>query len=305
MINFGNMINLQLVLFLLIFVGIYARKRNFLTPESRKKLTDLFINIILPCNILASFHIKLTGELAAQAGEILLISFGVQIFSWLLSLFLYRRVEHGKQMVLRYGTICSNSGFMGNPVIQGVYGMQGLMYASIFLIPVRIFMWSAGLSLFTVTDRKKLVKNLLLHPCMVAVYIGVALMLEGYRIPAFLGDTITDISNCTTAMAMIVIGAILADVNLKTTVSKKMLFYSFIRLIFIPLAVLALLKLLGVGTLLTGIAVLLAGMPAGSTTAILAAQYDCDSEFASQCVLFTTFLSLVTLPALGWLIQAV
>lgn len=303
MINFGNMINLQLILFLLIFVGIYARKRGFLTPDSRKKLTDLFIHIILPCNIIASFHIKLTPELAASSARILLISFGVQLFSWLLSLFLYRGVEHGKQMVLRYGTICSNSGFMGNPVIQGVYGMQGLLYASIFLIPVRIFMWSAGLSLFTVTDKKKIVKDLLLHPCIVAVYIGVGLMLEGYRIPAFLADTVASISGCTTAVAMILIGSILADVNLRTVFSKKMLFYSFIRLVFIPLSTLFLIKPSGAGSLLTGTAVLLAGMPAGSTTAILAMRYDCDSEFASQCVMFTTFLSLFTLPALGWIVQ--
>ena len=305
MINFGNMMNLQLILFLLVFVGIYARKRGFITEESRKKLSDLFINVILPCNIVISFNVKLTGEIVSSAAEILLIAFGVQLFSWFLSLFLYRRVEHGKQMVLRYATIVSNSGFMGNPVIQGVYGLQGLLYASIYLIPVRIFMWSAGLSLFTVTDKKKIVKNLLLHPCIIAVYVGIALMLIQFRIPVFLTDTITDISNCTTAIAMIIIGSILADVNVKKAFSPLMLYYSAIRLILVTLAVLVILKLMHVNSLLTGVAVLLAGMPAASTTAILAMQYGCDSEYASQCVLFTTFLSLATLPLLGWLIQVI
>ena len=305
MINFGNMMNLQIILFLLIFVGIYARKRGYITEDSRKKLSDLFINVILPCNIIISFNVKLTGKIVSSAGVILLIAFGVQFFSWFLSLFLYRRVEHGKQMVLRYATIVSNSGFMGNPVVQGIYGMQGLLYASIYLIPVRIFMWSAGLSLFTVTDKKKVVKNLLLHPCIIAVYIGIILMLLQFRIPIFLTDTITDISNCTTAMAMIIIGSILADVSIKKTFSPLMLYYSAIRLILIPLAVLVLLKLLHADNLLTGVAVILAGMPAASTTAILAMQYDCDAEYASQCVLVTTFLSLATIPLLGWLIQVI
>lgn len=299
------MMNLQIILFLLIFVGIYARKRGYITEDSRKKLSDLFINVILPCNIIISFNVKLTGKIVSSAGVILLIAFGVQFFSWFLSLFLYRRVEHGKQMVLRYATIVSNSGFMGNPVVQGIYGMQGLLYASIYLIPVRIFMWSAGLSLFTVTDKKKVVKNLLLHPCIIAVYIGIILMLLQFRIPIFLTDTITDISNCTTAMAMIIIGSILADVSIKKTFSPLMLYYSAIRLILIPLAVLVLLKLLHADNLLTGVAVILAGMPAASTTAILAMQYDCDAEYASQCVLVTTFLSLATIPLLGWLIQVI
>lgn len=303
--GFLNMMHLQLMLFLLILVGIYARKRGFLTDEARKKLTDLFINIILPANIVASFHVRLTNELISNAGQILLIAFGVQFFQWGLSKILYRHVPHERQMVVRYATICSNSGFMGNPVIQGVYGAEGLMYASIFLIPVRIFMWSAGLSLFTVTSRRDTVKKLLLHPCIVAVYIGVALMLIDYRIPSFINDTIVSLSNCTTALAMIIIGSILADVNLRTVVDRLMLYYSAIRLLLIPLAVLAVLWLLHVPPLLTGIAVLLAGMPAGSTTAILAMQYGCDAGYASKCVLFTTFLSLVTLPVLSWLVQII
>jgi malate permease and related proteins len=301
--GFLNMIHLQLLLFLLILVGIYARKRGFFTDETRKNLTDFFINIILPANIVASFHVRLTNELAENAGQILLIAFGVQFFQWGLSKILYLRVAHGRQMVVRYATICSNSGFMGNPVIQGVYGTEGLMYASIFLIPVRIFMWSAGLSLFTVTSRRETVKKLLLHPCIIAVYIGIVLMLIDYRIPTFLNDTIVSLSNCTTALAMIIIGSILADVDLRTVVDRLMLYYSAIRLLLIPLMVLLVLRLLHISPLLTGIAVLLAGMPAGSTTAILAMQYDCDATYASKCVLFTTLLSLATLPLLSWLVQ--
>lgn len=305
MSSFMNMVQLQLLLFLLIAVGVFARKRSMLTDGAQKGLTDLFINIILPANIVASFHVTPTRELISNAAQILLIAFGVQFFQWGLSKVLYRRVPHGKQMVVRYATICSNSGFMGNPVVQGIYGAEGLMYASLFLIPVRIFMWSAGLSLFTVTSRRDLVKKLLLHPCIIAVYLGIALMLVGYRIPPFLNEGIASLSACTTALAMILIGSILADVSLRALVDRLMLYYSAVRLLLIPLAVLLVLRLFHVSPLLTGIAVLLAGMPAGSTTAILAMQYGCDASYASRCVLFTTLLSLVTLPALTWLVQAV
>ncbi|MFT9076627.1 AEC family transporter [Ethanoligenens sp.] len=297
------MLNLQGILFLLMIAGVYARKRSFITPESRKKLTALFINLILPCNIVASFHIRLSAQVIASAGEILAISFGVQMLSWLLSKLLYRRVSHNKQMVLRYGTICSNSGFMGNPVVEGVYGMEGLLYASLFLIPVRIFMWSAGLSLFTVADKKDILKKLLRHPCIIAVWIGLGLMLIDFRLPKFVLDSISSISVCTTAVAMIIIGAILAEVDVRRAINRLTVYYSFVRLIFIPLLVLGVLLLLHVSTMLTGIAVLLAGMPAGSTTAILAEQYDGDAAYASQCVLLSTVFSLVTLPALSWLVS--
>ena len=58
------------------------------------------------------------------------------------------------------------------------------MYAAIYCIPTRIVMWSAGLSLFTDNqDKKAAVKKVLLHPCMVAVYIGMVFMASGLPIP--------------------------------------------------------------------------------------------------------------------------
>ena len=56
--------------------------------------------------------------------------------------------------MLAYGIICSNSSFIGIPVIESLYNSLGVMYTSIFQMPIRFTMWSAGLSLFTVVDKK-------------------------------------------------------------------------------------------------------------------------------------------------------
>ena len=45
-----------------------------------------------------------------------------------------------------------------------------------------------------------------------------------------------------------------------------------------------------------GISVVLAAMPAGTSTAILAAKYHGDEAFATQCVVVTTLLSMLMLP---------
>ena len=49
--------------------------------------------------------------------------------------------------------------------------------------------------------------------------------------------------------------------------------------------------------LVRSVSVVLAGMPA-ATTAILAANYDCDDVFAAKIVFMSTLLSLVTVPVL-------
>lgn len=296
MSTFQTMLNLQLSLFAIMLVGFFCRKKGLIDPKTRGVLSDLLINIILPSNIISSFDIEVTDKLLKSAGMVFAIYMGVQFFSYLVSLVAYRKVPMDQQVILRHGTITSNAGFLGNPITYGVFGAEGLLYASIALIPVRIFLWSAGLSLYTKTDSKSVVKNLMTHPCVVSVFIGFALMFAPFELPNFVTRTINSIGGCTTAISMMVIGAILADINLKNIPIKLLSYYSFIRLIFIPAVVFIVLSVFKVEPLLTGVCTLLSGMPAASMTAILAAKYDGNSEFGSQVVFFSTMLSMVTIP---------
>ena len=54
--------------------------------------------------------------------------------------------------------------------------------------------------------------------------------------------------------------------------------------------------------LLTGVSLILTGMPAGSTSALLAAKYGADEDYASRCIITTTIISLITIPLLMLLI---
>ena len=48
--------------------------------------------------------------------------------------------------------------------------------------------------------------------------------------------------------------------------------------------------------LATGVAVVLAGMPMGGITTVLAEKYGADSTFASKCTAISTVMSLITTP---------
>ena len=72
-----------------------------------------------------------------------------------------------------------------------------------------------------------------------------------------------------------------------------------------PSVTLLICRILGTSELVTGVSVLLAGMPAGSTTAILAEKYDGDAVYASGCIFVSTLLSLLTIPALSVLMQVI
>lgn len=301
----AELISLQLRMFLIMLVGLLFRKKNVISDEGKKNLTDLVIYLILPCNIVKSFLIEFDGGTLKNFGLILLISVLIQVFCAVLAKLLYRRTVQGHGPVLKYATVASNSGFLGNPVAEGVFGSMGLALASVYLIPQRIVMWSAGVSYFTGgADRKTVVRRVVTHPCILAVCLGFTLMLTQVSLPPFLEASLRDVGNCNTAMSMLVIGTILADVRFRELFDKSLFWFSGLRLVLIPLAVFAGCLLCRVDKLVTGVSVLLAAMPAASTTAILAAKYEGDAVYASKCVVLTTVLSLVATPVWSMLLLA-
>ena len=293
------MVTLQAQLFLFIIAGFVLTRIGTITAAGRKSLSDLLINFILPANIICSFQIELTREILSSVLVMIVVSLAVQIFYLVSSRVIYPGQSRARLACLRYATVCSNAGFLGIPIIGGLYGPMGTLLTSVALIPQRVVMWSAGLSLFTSTDSKSVLRKLATHPCIVAVVIGFALMLAGNpTLPVPLQKALTGASSCNTCMSMLVIGSILAGaehINLK---DGMMWWFNAARLLVIPLIVYVLLLPMPIDPLIRAVMVLSSGMPAGSTTAILAARYDGDAPFASCLVFTSTLLSLLTLPVL-------
>ncbi len=291
-----KMLELMGMMLLLMLTGALLRKREIITKEGKKCLTDLILYVILPCNIIKAFSIELEADFWQKCSLALVVSIVIQLFYLVVNRLCYGMMEDGEKQVYQYATVCSNAGFMGNPLSQGVFGDLGLLYASIFMIPQRVVMWSAGISYFSQeTDRKSIVKKVLTHPCMVAVYIGLVLLITQLSFPPVIQNTIVSLSNCCTAMTMLYIGTILSDVDFRSLLSKKQLYFAFLRLILLPLIVYLVCMVLHIDKLVTGVSVFLTGMPAGSTTSLLAAKYGADEESAAKCVVLTTALSIVTL----------
>ena len=297
--SFETMVALQAQLFLFVLAGFVLTRVGTITAAGRKSLSDLLINFILPANIICSFQIELTSEILSSVMITIAVSLGVQFFYLIISRFIFPGQNRARLACLRYATVCSNAGFLGIPIIGGLYGPMGTLLTSVVLIPQRVVMWSAGLSLFTATDSRSVIKKLMTHPCIVAVVIGFALMLTGNpALPLPLQKMLQGASSCNTCMSMLVIGSILAGAERINLKDGMMWWFTAARLLLIPLAVYALLLPLPVDPLIRAVMVLASGMPAGSTTAILAAKYDGDAPFASCIIFISTLLSLITLPAL-------
>lgn len=286
---------LEFSIFALIGVGYLVRKTNVVSQQGQKSITNLVVDVILPCNILKAFLSAEMNTLRSDGLWVLGISLAFHVFCIGYGRLLFRKPPVGERNCLRFAALCSNAGFLGIPVSEGLYGLEGLALANVYLIPMRIFMWSTGIAIFSGShDWKDTVKKVLTHPCIIAVEIGIVGMLLHLQVPELIMKPITYLSNCNTAMSMLVIGMILSRLELKQFMDKTVLFFSVHRLILLPALVLLACSLLPISTVARNVSVILAAMPVAANTSILADQYNQNSLYATKLVVVTTLFSIPT-----------
>lgn len=282
-------------------VGFITAKTRIVDDHSRSSLCDLILNVFLPCNILSSFFNTNPSQLPSLG-----ITFAISVLTLVACFFLahfvlYRKAGKDQKRVLLYATIISNASFLGNPLIENIYGFDALIYSAVFLIPLRIALWTLGIAIFSGGTAS--IKKLVFHPCLVATYLGILVMVTGFSPPALVSRLAFSLGNCTTPVSMMVVGSILGLVSAKNMFTKLTLYYTALRLVFLPIALLGILVLLRAPVIPAGVSVILCGTPAPVTTSILATKYSGDKEFASKIIFVSTLLSVISIPFLIWLLQ--
>ncbi len=293
----SQLINQVMVLFIIMVVGFYAKKRGFLNNVVDKGLSELLINITLPLMIITSFNIKYEAEMVSNAQKILLYSFFIHTSLILISKMFFFKFQRSKQQVFRFITIFCNVGFMGYPVLESIYGGMGVFYAAIFNIPFNLLVWTIGVTLFTGERDLKSMRKAIANPALIAVIIGVILFVFSIRLPLPIETSFKLVGATTTPISMIIIGSMLAELQLKNIFSDLSIYYAtVVRLLIVPMIIYVVLKFFKVDEFLLNICVILQAMPAAVTTAIIAEKYGGDALLASQCVFITTIISVITIP---------
>lgn len=296
MLDLGS---LQLTLFAMMLIGALLKKKGTIDEVGKKCLSDLCIDVVIPCNIFKSCLIAFDRDVLDACAALLVSATAMQLLCLLLNRYLYNRYPTQRKKVLQYCTIVPMSGFLGNPMAEGLYNEVGVLYTSIFLIPMRIVMWSVGTTYFVAgktADKRRVVKNVLTHPCLVAIYLGLLCMVTQVQLPSVVLNTVKCIGNCNAALTMFLVGTILTDVPRKSILNRDTIRFSVLRLALLPAAAWCVGMLLRLTPTALGVSVLMTGMPAGATAAIFAAKYGSDAPFATQNVVCTTLLSMLTLP---------
>ena len=296
---FDRMLNTQALMFIYVVTGIIMAKTKILKHEGRSSFINLLLDITLPCMILNSFNVDIGIDELLSAGKIMIISSVLTLIAWLLAKVFWRNQPPNRRAVLEFSTLFSNAGNAGMPIVASVFGAQGVFYASFYLLPVRILIWTVGLSLFVnEQDNRKKLLLLLKTPSVDVVFIGIALMFLPFKLPGVLSTAIKNIGDMTGPLSMMIIGAALGESDIRSAFELGAFKLTALRLAILPVLYMVLLRLAGVETLLWEVAVVLTAMPAAANTEIFAEMYGKDYHFAARCVVVSTIISLFSVPLL-------
>ena len=297
------MINTQLLLFLYMLCGVIVAKIGIIRDNNRQVVVRLLMDVAMPMMVLSAFNKPTTAEAIRASFLVMLIALAGCVVTGLIGKVIWRKEPENKRKVLMYASMFSNAGNAGLPILKLVFDDVGVFMGSMYLIPPRILQWTVGLGFFVRPQKGSWVKNVLLNPMVVTIYIGAVLMATGWQIPGIFGSAITNLGNMTAPLSMILIGATLSGMNLRMLLDKSVLLVSALRLLIFPMLFAVGLKVLGTDLTTMNICVILLAMPVASNTAAMAERYGGDYVFASACVSVTTLLSVLTVPLVTWLVQ--
>ena len=148
-------------------------------------------------------------------------------------------------------------------------------------------------------DFKKALK-VLRSPTVIGIAIGLILYFVQLPMPGLLMDTMGYISDLNTPLAMIASGVSVAQANLLGALCTKRIYWvSFVKLLVIPLAVMAMcLCLPFVSMEVRTVVLLLTAAPAAAMCTLQCQVHGLNDIYASQIFAATTILSMATMPLL-------
>ena len=303
---FTQVLTQVIILFILIIIGVILAKTNVLGENGVKNITDLVLYTVTPCVIIKSF----IREFDVSALKNLLLSFLIAILSHigfiLISRIIIRDKDASNQVVLQFGTIFSNCGFMSIPLQQALLGDTGVFYCSSYIAIFQLFIWSYGI--LTMSGDKKYVtpKKLIINPGLIGLGVGLVIFLLSIPVPKIVAEPISYMASLNTPLPMIIIGYHLAHSKLIEGIKNiKCLYAIFIKLFLFPLLTLGIMYICGVRGIMLVSSVISTSAPTAAMATMFAAKFNRNTSLSVNMVSLSTAFSLISMPIIITLAQYV
>lgn len=297
----------MLALFILMMIGYFCGKKGVLDPLTTKKISWLVVNV---ANVAMILQAGLDNQSDTPAETLLLMgALAIGMFAMLILfaavLPILLGVKREVRGIYRSMLVFSNIGFMGLPLLMALSGAKAVLYAATFQFVFNFLLYSYGIS--NISAQKAGAGGFqwkrMINPGLIACVLALILFFTKVDMPDFVDTVLKNLANLTAPLSMLVIGQSFTEFKIKELFTDvRLLIFTVIKLLIIPIAVMLLLKQWITDTTILTVCLVMISTPVASMTAMFAQQYDGDYELASKGVALTTLLAVGTMPLVSMIV---
>jgi malate permease and related proteins len=313
-------------MFLVIVGGWLARRRGFLAADFTATLSRLVVDVAFPALVFTQM-LRTVDAAALRDGWLgpVLCSL-VIIVAYVVGLLMSPMFSgQAQRNTFIFLVAIPNWVFLPLPIVQALYGDAGVRTVLLSNAGTQLMLWSFGVWILHGSMRQA-VKNLWTNVGLWATAAGIIVALLfpaardletvnpaaaplGMMLPGALVQALAMVGSLTIPLSLLAIGAQLGELTIAVHRFPKVLWGVLLsRLVFAPLVTVA----FGYALMKTGFLIpeetrmiiyLIATMPVAISCSVMAERFRGDVTLAAEGIFYSTFFSLLTVPAIFYLIQ--
>jgi len=292
------------VMFIIMAIGFLCGKLGIIDSKGNKLLSNITLLIVNPLVMFVSYQRDYSSRIANNLFIALGISVLVMAIQIAVAMILIPKKRESCS-VERLTLILTNCGFMGIPLVESVFGGEGVIYLSMYVTVFNVVAWTFGISQMTGKNSARDVLKNLCTPAIIAIILGLVCYFARISLPEILLEPMESVGNMNTPLAMLIAGATLSGTNFVKCLKKvRIYFITAVHLLAIPvIAALIMLAFLKMGVEINVLSVLLVAVscPSAVITTMFSHRFGKDSVYASELFAVSTLLSAGSIPFIMWL----
>lgn len=288
------------IIMLLMAIGYISIKLKIMTVPWYEGVGKFTIYIALPALIFRTItslggRSAVLGSIPAVVASIalILINFGVGKFVARISGLKGRTADTHLS-----ATAMGNLGYIGLPMVAALYGNDGLLILSVFMIFDVMLNWTVGIN-FMNQDKNQPVNDVLrglITPLNVTLVASVTLLMLNIKPSGLVFDVISGLGSTTKYCSIVYLGAMLTVVDFKGAHKQVSLyFHTLVRLFLFPILVYMVGRNFLDPVVAKTLAIIMA-LPTMPSFPIFAKVKGGDEQYAVKVTFVGTLVALVTIP---------
>ena len=292
------MFDLMFKVFFVMAAAYFLYRRGVLTAQDQRSATNILMKFVVYFTVIMSSQ----QELSLEAVRAIAVTglFGVLYFlagiPAVILLSKRLRLEEPERRVFVSSVMFCNITFIGYPILQELYGNIGLLCAIVFSMIYNVLFYSWDMSYLGDRGRMSL-RSLFSNKIAIASLLALVMYFLQIKIPEPLNSTFSALSALTMPLSMLIIGCNLAQSGIWKIVRDRELYLpTLLRMVAVPAVVYAVMSLLPADPPIVRVCTIIAALPVGSMTSIVASDYGCAPEYAANVMVQSMLAMVAALP---------